>query len=101
MIGRLWRGWATEDNARAYEKLFREHILTELCRIDGFTGAYVLLRDAEDEVEVATITMFESMEAIIAFAGSDPTAAHVTPEARRLLSRFEDTVVHYDVAISA
>lgn len=50
--------------------------------------------------EITTITLFESMKAIRSFAGEDPTRAHVTPEARRLLSRFEDTVVHYDDVIA-
>ena len=51
-------------------------------------------------MQITTITLFESTEAIWAFAGEDPTKAHVTPEARRLLSRFEDTVVHRDVVIA-
>ena len=100
MIGRLWWGWATAENARAYEELFREHILPGLRDIDGFVDAYVLRKDLEDEVQITTITLFESTEAIRAFAGEDLTKAHVTPEARRLLSRFEDTVVHHDVVIA-
>jgi heme-degrading monooxygenase HmoA len=100
MIGRYWKGWATVENVHAYEELFRERILPGLRAIDGFVGAYVLRRDLEEEAEITTITLFESMEAIRAFAGEDYTKAHVTPEARRLLSRFEDTVVHYDVVIS-
>ena len=100
MIGRFWRGWADVENARAYEELFRERILPELRDIDGFVGAYVLRNDLEDEVEILTITLFESMEDVGAFAGEDPHKAHVTPEARRLLSRFEDTVIHYDVLIA-
>jgi len=101
MIGRLWRGWATVKHAQAYEKLFRTHILSGLQLIDGFTGAYVLRRDVEEEVEIVTITLFESMEAIRAFAGTEPTLAHITPEARQLLSRFEDTVIHYEVVVNA
>lgn len=100
MIGRFWKGQATVENAPVYEELFREHILPGLRDIDGFVDAYVLRRDLEDVAEITTITLFESMEAIRAFAGEDSTRAHVTPEARRLLSRFEDTVVHYDVVIA-
>jgi heme-degrading monooxygenase HmoA len=100
MIGRLWKGWAADENARAYEELFRERILPGLRRIDGFVDAYVLCKDMEGETEITTITLFESMDAIRAFAGEDPTKAHVTPEARRLLSRFEDTVAHYNVVIA-
>ena len=93
-------GVATAENARAYKELFRGHILPGLRDIDGFVDAYVLRKDLEEEVQIATITLFESMEAIRVFAGEDPTEAHVTPEARRLLSRFEDTVVHHDVVIA-
>ena len=93
MIGRIWRGWARDENAGAYEELFREHILPGLREIDGFVDAYVLRRDLEEEAEITTITLFEPMEAVRAFAGEDPTIAHVTPEARRLLSRFEEDVV--------
>ncbi len=100
MIGRLWRGWATVENARAYEELFREHILPGLRAIDGFVEAYVLRKDVRDEAEIVTVTLFDSMEAIRASAGTDPTVAHVTPEARRLLSRFEETVIHYEVVIA-
>jgi heme-degrading monooxygenase HmoA len=101
LIARLWRGWATVENARAYEELFRAHILPGLHAIDGFAGAHVLRRDGEHAAEITTITFFASMEAVRAFAGDDPTMAHVTPEARRLLTRFEETVTHYDVALSA
>ena len=100
MIGRFWRGWATAQHAQAYEELFRTHILPGLQRIDGFAGAYVLRRDAEGEVEIMTITLFESLEAIRAFAGNEPTMAHVTTEARQLLSRFENIATHYEVVLA-
>jgi len=101
LIARLWRGWVTVENAHAYEELFRARILPSLHAIDGFAGAHVLRRDDEHAVEITTITFFASMEAVRAFAGDDPTVAHVTPEARQLLTRFEETVTHYDVAFSA
>ncbi len=100
MIGRVWRGWATIENAHAYGQLFREKILLDLRLIDGFAGAYLLRSDGPDEVEIATVTLFASMDAVRAFAGPDPAVAHITPEARRLLSRCEETVCHYDVVLS-
>ena len=101
MIGRLWRGWATVKHAPEYEELFRTDILPELQRIDGFIGAYVMRKDAGEEIELVTITLFASMEAIRVFAGPEPELAHVTPEARQLLSHFETTVSHYDVVVTA
>lgn len=100
MIGRFWRGWTTARHVQAYEELFRTSILPGLQRIDGFAGAYVLRRDLESEVEVMTVTLFQSPEAIRAFAGDDPTVAHVTAEARRLLSHFEHTATHYEVMLA-
>ena len=100
MIARFWRGWATPQHAQAYEELFRTSILPGMQRIDGFAGAYVLRKDAGEEVELMTITLFESLEAIRVFAGNEPTLAHVTPEARRLLTHFEHTVTHYEVALA-
>jgi heme-degrading monooxygenase HmoA len=100
MIGRFWRGWATHQHAQAYEELFRTSILPGLQRIDGFAGAYVLRKDAGEEVELMTITLFESLEAIRVFAGNEPMLAHVTPEARRLLTHFEHTATHYEVALA-
>ncbi|MDP9423698.1 MAG: acyl-CoA dehydrogenase [Pseudomonadota bacterium] len=44
------------------------------------------------------ITHFESMEAIRAFAGDDVELAHVAPEARALLTRWDERVAHYEVA---
>jgi len=100
MIGRFWRGWATPQHAQAYEELFRTSILPGLQLINGFAGAYVLRKDAGEEVELMTITLFESLEAIGVFAGSEPMLAHVTPEARRLLTHFEHTVTHYEVSLA-
>jgi heme-degrading monooxygenase HmoA len=100
MIGRFWRGWATPQHAQAYEELFRLSILPGLQRIDGFAGAYVLHKDAGEEVEIMTITLFESLEAIRAFAGDEPDMAHITTEARQLLSHFEHTVTHYEVVLA-
>jgi hypothetical protein len=56
-----------------------------------------LRRDAGAEVEFVTLTLFESWEAIRAFAGEDAEAAVVPPAARALLARFDARSVHYGV----
>lgn len=99
MITRLWHGWTTRDNADAYEELLRTKILPGIHRVSGYQGAYLLRRDAGAEVELVTLTMFESMEAVRAFAGEDYEAAVVPPEARRLLSRFDERAVHYETVL--
>jgi len=97
MIARLWRGWTTAENAQAYEGLLRSTILPGIHRVAGYRGAWLLRRDTSDAVEFATVTLWESMAAVREFAGDDPEAAVVPPEARRLLERFDQRSVHYEV----
>ena len=52
-------------------------------------------------MEFATVTLWESMAAVREFAGDDPDAAVVPPEARRLLERFDQRSVHYEVVEGA
>jgi len=99
MISRLWRGWTTFDNADAYEELLRTKILPGIHRVDGYKGAYLLRRDVEDRVEFVTLTLWESMDAVRAFAGEDHEVAVVPPEARQLLSKFDRRSKHYETVI--
>jgi heme-degrading monooxygenase HmoA len=97
MIGRLWHGWTTHENADAYEALLRREVLPGIHRVPGYRGAYLLRRDAGAEVEFVTMTLFESWDAVREFAGADFEAAVVPPAARALLARFDARSVHYDV----
>ena len=100
MISRIWHGWTTSADADAYEQLLRSEILPGIGRLDGFLGAYVLRRDAGGEVEFVTITQFESLDAVRAFAGDDYETAVIVPEARRLLARFDERSAHYDTVVT-
>ena len=99
MIARLWHGWTSRENADAYESLLRTQILPGMHRVPGFTGAHLLRQDREHEVEFVTLTWFESMDAVRAFAGPDHATAVIPPEARRLLSRFDQTSEHYQLVV--
>jgi heme-degrading monooxygenase HmoA len=99
MIARIWHGWTIPGNADAYEALLRSEVLPGIDRIDGYRGAYVLRTEADDgaRVEFVTVTLWETMDAIRAFAGDDFERAVVPPEARRLLERFDERSRHYEV----
>jgi heme-degrading monooxygenase HmoA len=99
MIARLWRGQTTVDNADAYENLLRTKILPGIHSVEGYRGAYVLRRDVEAGVEFVTLTLFDSMEAVRAFAGPSYETAVVLPEAEALLARFDQASVHYEIAV--
>jgi antibiotic biosynthesis monooxygenase (ABM) superfamily enzyme len=102
MIARVWRGWATPDNAPAYERLVSSEVLPGIARreIQGYRGAYLLRRELGDEVEFSTILLFDSMEALREFGGDDYEKAYVPPRAREVLSRFEDTSAHYETLMT-
>ena len=97
MIGRVWHGWTTPENADAYDALLRSEVLPGIDRIDGFRGAHMLRRDAGDEVEFMTLTVFDSLEAVRDFAGEDFEVAVVPPEARELLAHFDERSEHYEI----
>jgi hypothetical protein len=97
MIARLWKGWTTTENANAYETLLRETVLPSLNQIAGYRGGYVLRRDENEEVEFAVLNLFDSLDAVRAFAGPDYTVPVFEPEARELLSKVEPIARHYEV----
>jgi heme-degrading monooxygenase HmoA len=98
VIGRLWRGWTAPDKADAYEELLRG-VLPDL-KSEGFRGAYVLRRDRGDDVEFVTLTLFDSMAAVRAFAGEDYEAAVIMPGAHDLLARFDTKAEHFEVRLT-
>jgi heme-degrading monooxygenase HmoA len=99
MIGRIWHGWTTPADADAYEALLKSEILVGIQnrKIAGYRGIRLLRRNLDDEVEFITIMFFDALDAVRAFAGEDYEEAVVPPEARRLLSRFDERSQHYEV----
>lgn len=99
MIGRIWHGYTTFEKADLYENLLREEIFLGIRdrHIPGFQEIQLLRRDMDIEVEFITIMWFDSIEAVKAFAGADYEAAVVPPEARAILSRFDERSQHYEI----
>lgn len=101
MIGRIWHGWTRPQNAEAYQRYLEGEILPDIrSRREGFKGAYVLRREDRDQVEFLTLTLWDSMDAIQTLVGEDHEAAYLPDEERRLLDRFEERVVHYEVVLA-
>ncbi len=97
MIARIWHGWTSHENAHAYEAFLRADMFPEMGELGGYEGVHLLRRDAGDEVEWITITYWDSHETLARFAGEDWEQAVVKPEARALLSRFDERSAHYEV----
>ena len=99
MIGRVWRGWTTTELAPRYVAHLHDETFPALAGIDGHDGAYALRREADGEVEFLVLTLWRSLDAVRAFAGDAYENAVVPPEARRVLTRFDETVDHFQVAV--
>src|SRR5205085_7866110 len=102
MIARVWHGFArSRENADAYEAFLRETFLPAAEKIAGYRGAQVLRRDLGEEIEFVTVTRFDSIDAIKAFAGETYETANVAPRARELLARWNPRCDHYEMVIGA
>jgi antibiotic biosynthesis monooxygenase (ABM) superfamily enzyme len=99
MIARLWHGWAQAAGADAYEHYFRETLAPELRNIPGFCGAHLLRRADGDDVELVTMTCFDSLDAVRRFAGDTYEHAVVSPYAQTLLTRYDRRCQHFDLAV--
>ena len=102
MICRVWRGWTAPENADAYQELLLGTILPRIRarQTAGYLGVRVDRRTVEaqePEVEFVTTMMFDSLDAVIEFAGPDYAIAVVPPAARMLLTHFDQLSTHYEV----
>jgi heme-degrading monooxygenase HmoA len=97
MIARTWTGAVLREDADAYADYIRETGFAEYGRRAGNRGAWMLRRDERDRTEFITLSMWDSVEAITAFAGDDIEAAVLYPEDERYLIGGESRVAHYEV----
>jgi heme-degrading monooxygenase HmoA len=100
MIIRSWRATATPDGAQRYAQHFEKVVLPKLSTLEGFRGAFVLLDDSREVVEIEDLTLWESHDSIRAFTGADTEVAVVDEVARSMLLDHDTTVTHRNVAFA-
>jgi heme-degrading monooxygenase HmoA len=98
VIARMWRGWTRTRDADRYERHYRSEVLATLRQVPGFSGARLLRREVGEETEFVSLTYFDDLGAIRAFAGADYDTAVVGGEAKEVLVRYDARVRHYDLA---
>lgn len=99
MIARMWHGWTTPENAEAYETLLRTQILPRIRQAPGCREIRLFRRGRGAEVEFVTLLLFDSLDAVKAWAGDHYETAVIPPEARKLLKRFRQQSRHYETVI--
>lgn len=99
MIGRIWHGWTTPENADKYERLLKEEIFPGIAakKVAGYRGIQLFRRPLEHETEFITIMWFDSWDAIKQFAGEHYEEAYVPPAAQEVLERFDGRSQHYEI----
>ena len=97
MIARVWHGNTKPENADAYESMLKPELLPGVGKVRGYKGSYLLRRDAPDEVEFMTIMLWDSIDALRAFAGPNYGASIIPEERRKYLSRHDAKAVHYEI----
>ena len=100
MVVRSWRGYGALAEQEAYPRHLLRTVRPKLEQLPGFRGLYLLRRQHPEEVEFVVLTLWDSMDAVRAFAGERPELAVVEPEARAALVRFDALVSHYEVVAS-
>lgn len=98
MIARIWTGAVRREDADAYAEYMRATGVAGYEATPGNRGVWMLRRDTGDETEFVMFTLWESLEAVKAFAGEDYETAVFYPEDDRYLVRRDATATHYDVA---
>jgi heme-degrading monooxygenase HmoA len=97
MIARHWRGLVERERADAYVEHLQSETLPQLVQLAGFLDAKVLRRELPDGVEFLVVTIWESLDAIRAFAGADVESAVVPPKARAMMIEYDGKARHYEV----
>jgi heme-degrading monooxygenase HmoA len=97
VIARVWHGYTKPEHADAYESMLKPELLPGIGKVRGYTGSYLLRRNAGEEIEFITIMLWDSIEAIRTLAGSDYETAVVPEERRKYLAHYDQKSTHYEV----
>jgi heme-degrading monooxygenase HmoA len=101
VVVRIWKGWTKAEDAEAYGDYIAETGLAELGETPGNRGVQMWRRIEGDRAEFVVMSLWESRDAIRAFAGDDIEIAHYYPEDERFLLELDPKVTHYDVVAGA
>lgn len=97
MIARSWHGRVPTNKADAYYAYLLRTGLAEYRATPGNRGVYVFRRTEGPITHYVLTTLWDSVDAIRAFAGSDYERAVYYPEDDNYLLEREFSVTHYEV----
>ena len=101
MIARLWTGTVQQADAAEYADYICATGFTAYGQTAGNRGAWLLRRDEGGRTDVLALSLWDSPDAVRAFAGDDVEAAVLYPEDERYLVAGSSSIRHYDVVDQA
>jgi heme-degrading monooxygenase HmoA len=99
MIARIWKGAVRAEDADAYLDYLQETGFKEYRETPGNRGLLALRRAEGDRCGYILVTLWDSIEAVEAFAGDDIDRAVFYPEDERFLVERDETSSHHDVVV--
>jgi heme-degrading monooxygenase HmoA len=99
MIARIWAGRTRAEHAEEYVEYVKKTGVTQQRATPGNQGSMILSRELGDEVEFMVFSLWESMDAVRAFAGESPEVAVYYPDDETFLLELEPEVRHYQVPV--
>lgn len=100
MIARIWTGAVRKEDGDAYARYMRKTGVAGYAQVRGNRGVWMLRRDAGELAEFMMFTLWDSLDAVKAFAGEDYETAVFYPEDERFLVARDLRTEHYDVEIA-
>jgi heme-degrading monooxygenase HmoA len=97
MIIRMWHGRVPVEKAAQYRDFLIRRAIPDYRSVSGNLDVQILERVDGTVVHFITMTHWESLESIRAFAGDDIDDAKYYDEDVDFLLEFEPKVVHYEV----
>lgn len=103
MIARVWQGVVPADKAEGYGRYLSDSDfgVRDYQRTPGNRGVCLLKRSQGDRVQFLLISLWESRDAIAAYAGPDIERARYFPYDRECLLEPDPDVAHYEVMAAA
>lgn len=98
MIARVWRGAVRAADADAYARYMERTGVPGYAETPGNRGVYMLRRDVGELCEFVMVTLWDSLDAVKAFAGEDHETAVFYPEDDRFLVERDARAAHFEVA---
>jgi heme-degrading monooxygenase HmoA len=100
MIARTWHGRVPAEKADAYHEYLLRTGVADYADTPGNHGVHVLRRVEGEVAHFLLITYWESVDAIVRFAGEDYERARYYPEDDDFLLEREPFVAHYEVLLA-